>query len=266
MFAASRGYTDDLSVLLSSMTPLDVANSIQDVFLEACKGGHIDTLQLLVQKHGAVLDHSILMAVAKSNDVRIMEFLVALSPTAFQSTIKQADKDGFTALHVCKNEAILQLLLDHGADVNVQSSTTGETPLHCFVETGNLSLVKMIISKQADVNACTNQNNTPLMRAQTMEIAIFLIGEGANIHKANDIGETPLHIAILKGAAAVVELLIGLGANIDTPTKSGQTPLMYAERAGMHATEAHRLKNRKDIVRMIQTARVAVAASAVNSR
>lgn len=57
------------------------------------------------------------------------------------------NEDGLTALHQCcidDNEAMLQLLLEYGANVNAEDSEKW-TPLHAAATCGHLRLVKCLI-------------------------------------------------------------------------------------------------------------------------
>jgi ankyrin repeat protein len=69
------------------------------------------------------------------------------------------DKNGQTPLHVAsKNgkEAIVSLLLEHGADVNAEHDNDGLTPLHLACEYEEEAVVALLLKKGADVNVKDN--------------------------------------------------------------------------------------------------------------
>jgi ankyrin repeat protein len=60
---------------------------------------------------------------------------------------------------------ILRLLLSHEAQVDSSLHDSGFTPLHVAVTTGHLSAVKLLLQKNADIEAKDNVGNTSLHRA-----------------------------------------------------------------------------------------------------
>ena len=64
--------------------------------------------------------------------------------------------------------ADVQVALDAGADVNASTPDPfRDTPLHIAVEYGDLDIVKLLITKGADVNAKDVFQQTPLQLAKT---------------------------------------------------------------------------------------------------
>lgn len=73
------------------------------------------------------------------------------------------NEDGLTALHQCcidNNEAMMRLLLDHGANVNAEDSEKW-TPLHAAATCGNLNLVRILIQRGANLLAVNGDGNMP---------------------------------------------------------------------------------------------------------
>ncbi len=75
--------------------------------------------------------------------------------------------DSAYPLHYAANSHadIIQLLVDHGANVNVKDDK-GKTPLHCASVTANLENMRALLENGADVNAVDDEGNTPLQLAQ----------------------------------------------------------------------------------------------------
>jgi ankyrin repeat protein len=94
-----------------------------------------------------------------------------------------------------------------GSDLYQRSWQSGErTPLYWASEKGYTEIVKLLIERGADVNACDEFGETPLHRASYngyLEIASILIKEKANIHakcvkadvSGNIFKNTPLNYA-----------------------------------------------------------------------
>lgn len=93
-----------------------------------------------------------------------------------------------TPLHdaVQQNHAqIVELLLDRQADVNAKVEESGSTPLHWVCEYGSsLAITKLLVAKQAEVNAKNAWHQTPLdliCEEHQLELCQFLIDHGANL-------------------------------------------------------------------------------------
>ena len=57
---------------------------------------------------------------------------------------------------------ILNLLLQHKADINIKKHSNGHTALTYACSTGNEQVVKLLIKNSADVNIKGNDGTTPL--------------------------------------------------------------------------------------------------------
>ncbi len=95
------------------------------------------------------------------------------------------------------------------------------------------------LKQRANVNARQPDGATALHWAahrDDLETAALLLDAGADVNAANDLGVTPLVLAIVNGNAAMVDTLLAARANANVAALStGETPLMAAARTG-HAT------------------------------
>jgi ankyrin repeat protein len=119
----------------------------------------------------------------------------------------KTNKRGYTALHFAvlrkeKNQKLVELLIESGADVNIASASDqahGWTPLHMSVAVGNIPWTKLFLAKGADVNARDKSGATPLHEAARRghkEIVVLLIEKDAEINAKDDTGMTPLVYAL----------------------------------------------------------------------
>lgn len=115
-------------------------------------------------------------------------------------------------------------------------------PAHCqefvgeelllAVKRGDLTLVSELSERSTDnqlVDYRDSSGNTLLhwaARWQRLELARWLIANGAEINAVNDLDATPLICAT--GQLDVTRLLVEMGATIDVQTKGGMTPLLSA--------------------------------------
>lgn len=97
-----------------------------------------------------------------------------------------------------RSAKIFNLLLTHGAKVNVTAPTT-ETPLHMAVRRGREKLVRELIANNADLNAqAGDEKRTPLLYAAyygEWEILKVLIDAGADVNTKQADGTTALQLA-----------------------------------------------------------------------
>ena len=76
-----------------------------------------------------------------------------------------SDGSGLTALHHASwydRTDIIKHLLHEGADMNIQTRYTKDTPLHLAARNNKTEAVRILIESGADVNLMNNFNKTPL--------------------------------------------------------------------------------------------------------
>ena len=98
------------------------------------------------------------------------------------------------------NPKTVEWLLDHGADVNARSDCFW-TPLHLAAEGGYPQAARILLERKADINAQTQKGNTPLHLALlfgNIDVAELLLGHGVDVNARNNADSTPLHLALCK--------------------------------------------------------------------
>ena len=63
-----------------------------------------------------------------------------------------------------KDSSVVRLLLEHGADINVQTYN-GRTPLHTASYNGALEVVRVLLEHRADIKVKSKQGETALQEA-----------------------------------------------------------------------------------------------------
>jgi ankyrin repeat protein len=132
-------------------------------------------------------------------------------------------------------ELCVNCLLEFGADVHAKDQKGISILMHA-ARTGNISIVKNLVSHGADVNVKSPKGITPLYTAAINGhngIIEFLLSEGVDIDGRLNDGETPLMAAVWNGQVETVDLLIKKGANvhakkITTYKPSGESGLVWA--------------------------------------
>jgi ankyrin repeat protein len=145
-----------------------------------------------------------------------------------------------------------------GADVNARMTknapgfgklnVTGGTPFFAAAKSADIALLKLLVQLGADPTIPNADGDTPLIAAaglgtlaageiagteeEVLEVADWLIKNGADPNAVDKNGETAMHGAAYKNLPKVVEFLASHGASIDVwnkPNKHGWTPLLIAE-------------------------------------
>jgi ankyrin repeat protein len=133
---------------------------------------------------------------------------------------------------------LFNLLLEAGADPNIEADATRRKLFHALMEK-DYPLFKdaadSLIAKGADMNIRDQHGNTPLHHTviqsqwqSGIQKAEFLLAHGADINAKNSSGVTTLHEALsanLKYAPSLARLLIAKGADINLKDNFGCTVL-----------------------------------------
>lgn len=127
---------------------------------------------------------------------------------------------------------IVQLLLKHGADINLVSKKAflvnecrkEATPLMEAAAASSLQLVQLLLEKGANVTPSNNRGDTALHLASKTGcvhvVQYLLTQQGTDVSTANHQDETPLHLATLSKSSTTVECLLRAGANVHSVTKT----------------------------------------------
>ena len=170
----------------------------------------------------------------KAGDATAVRKIITKNP----SLLNDKDEYDTTPLMMAfdrKNEEIMQILLELGADIDAQDSY-GDTILNTAAMTGNLKMVQFIVQspKHPNINTQNNKGNTPLMSAVKSEhgdVADYLLKYHADVTLKNTAGETALLIAI-EGAdydnSDIVKALLDHGADASIKNHNGDTLLIIA--------------------------------------
>jgi len=147
-----------------------------------------------------------------------------------------------------KNDmANLKLLIQYGADINIEEKTTkptegelkkiipytieSDTALTLAIKLGQISLSEMLIDNGANVNALLSVGYTPLMvaiRAKDIAIIELLLKSGANPDLTGKYQDTPLCTAIESHNLPLIKILVQYKANVNLSGRNNRHPLLLA--------------------------------------
>ncbi len=157
-------------------------------------GASIEIVELLLKNHINPNVDDILHIACYEQNLAMVELLIQ-----YGADVNATDKDGKTALFSAifadnANKKTVELLLKNNANPNVDNI------LHHACYEQNFALVKLLVENGADVNATDKDNETALYNAiiadnANKKIIRYLIANGADIHKENNNGISPLSFA-----------------------------------------------------------------------
>jgi ankyrin repeat protein len=164
----------------------------------------------------------------------VLLFLAA----ALSAQAPPADDRFYQAIRQNDLTALRQLTAARG--VNAKDGL-GQTPLMLAAAFGTVDAMQGLLDGGADARAASNSGVTALHWAATnFQKTSLLLGAGADVNVATQLGRTPLMIAAsAHGTAPVVGLLLSRGADVNAADTVGVTPLIAAAAVNNH--EAARL-------------------------
>jgi ankyrin repeat protein len=154
--------------------------------------------------------------------------------------------------------AIVTLLLEHGADPNMQLffkpantrsaiNTRGATPLIRAANNADLEVVKVLLAHGADATIPTADRQTPIHAVlsgrapepQALELIRLLQNAGTDVnvvalinHREEIRGGTALHYAVRKRYKEVIKLLASYSIDMNAVDQDGLTALDYTQSRG----------------------------------
>lgn len=125
------------------------------------------------------------------------------------------------------NVAIVRLLLTLKADVYSRNESS-QTPLHAAAERGVPTIIQLLVEHEAELEAKDKTGWTPLHVAAwhgQLDASTTLVQLGGKLSSIDMNGGTPLHAAAWNGSVKLANHLVELRANIESKDKNGVTPL-----------------------------------------
>jgi ankyrin repeat protein len=169
--------------------------------------------------------YTFLMAAIASRFTEAMELLIK-----YKSPI-----DNDTLLLACSNEFVegVELLLQYGAKPNYYEDIQ-KSPMCIAVNTGNLSIVKLLLEYDVDVNE--GEQSSPLhiaisnKKESNLEMVKLLLENGADVDYKDVNDHTPLMRAVYYDYIDIAKILVEYGADTGYINKDNNDALIYAHK------------------------------------
>ncbi|KAL9083045.1 MAG: hypothetical protein Q9159_006024 [Coniocarpon cinnabarinum] len=242
--AARHGHLEVVRLLLDHGANVSSENvGAETPLLEACNNGHDAIGELLVQR-GAPVEtllkkggQTAIHQAAKNGCVKIVAAILAINPLY----INLRTESGWRPIDECVwwgQEAVVDLVLDHGPDLRWFGNHLGRTPLVLAASAGFDKVIRLLVKKGGvDLEATGADGKTALIYAieqKHYNAARELLALGADPNHMEDMrgGWLPLSFAINTGNHEMLRLLLNEGRADPNRWNDGIacTPLVEAAR------------------------------------
>eukprot|EP01087_Luapelamoeba_hula_P013940 TRINITY_DN4023_c0_g2_i2.p1 TRINITY_DN4023_c0_g2~~TRINITY_DN4023_c0_g2_i2.p1 ORF type:complete len:918 (-),score=141.29 TRINITY_DN4023_c0_g2_i2:59-2812(-) len=231
--AAVRGCKPVMGLLMAKGASLqDRNNEKATPFLFGIRN-NLSVIKYLLKRGASIYDKdengkTVLYAATINGEIPIFRYLLS------KGARDESNDWGNTAFLLAAHNAyidILQMLLEHGADVN-QSDKRGRTALMRAAEMGNMETLTWLLNNNVNINKCCSEGNTALGYAAEngkINTLKYLAEQGMPVSTPNRHGQTPLLLASY-GCSDVdmFKTLFSLGAKLTERDRGGNNALIYA--------------------------------------
>ncbi|XP_071444003.1 alpha-latrotoxin-Lg1a-like [Hetaerina americana] len=125
------------------------------------------------------------------------------------------DGNGYTPIHIAAeagHDKFIELLIEHGADVNEKTNSEELTPLHIAAYKGYESTVTTLMrTNSIEVNAKDKEGFTPLHSAVlggVPVVQVLISDNTTDVNAKSNYGLTPLHLSSMNNYLDIVEILL----------------------------------------------------------
>ena len=228
-YAVNNGDIEIAKLLLENKA------KIKDELLIAIKSpiveSRIDMIKLLIDNKANINytdenGFNPLNIAIESGDMELTKFLITNG-----ANVNSLMQDGVSLIGyaiVQNNMDLLQILIENGANVNYTGGDSwANTPLQTASRLGLDNVVRILLTRNVDINAVDMNGNTALHTAalnSQLSVVKLLLEKNPNLDIQNKVGNTALHLAVISGNIDIVGELVLKGANTRIRNNDGKYP------------------------------------------
>ncbi|MCL4380293.1 ankyrin repeat domain-containing protein [Candidatus Dependentiae bacterium] len=180
LLAVINGHIDVVQYLLalSGNQRPDIHVDDDRALFWAARKGHLNIVRLLMRYNANIYARQCgaLQVAVQYNHAEVVRYLLTLLARSHLADNPTPYNNFFCMAAARGNEAIMQLLLDNGADINTRNGLA----LLEAVRSGNLAIVQYLVARGAHVNADNNHALRSAIRRGYVDIANYLLHAGAD--------------------------------------------------------------------------------------
>ncbi len=236
MAATHRNQVDVVRLLIQAGADINIRdNRMDNPFLYAGAEGLLDILRLTIDAEADTkltnrFGGTALIPAAERGHVEIVHELLTRSDV----DVNHVNDLGWTALLEAiilsnggeRHQQIVQLLVDHGADINI-ADKDGVTPLNHAQMRGFTEIERILNNALArDMQLITAAGQGDI------ETARRLLDQGASVHTRDENGRTALIAAAYRNDLAIVDVLIRAGADVNIQDNTQQSAYLITTSDG----------------------------------
>ena len=236
MAATHRNQVDVVRLLIQAGADINIRdNRMDNPFLYAGAEGLLDILKLAIDAGADTkltnrFGGTALIPAAERGHVEIVQELL----TRTDVDVNHVNDLGWTALLEAiilsnggeRHQQIVQLLVDHGADINIPDKD-GVTPIKHTQMRGFTEIERILnnaLARDVQMITAAGQGDIETVRQ--------LLAQGANVHARDETGKTALIAAAYRNDLAIVDVLIQAGADVNIQDNTQQSAYLIATSDG----------------------------------
>lgn len=228
-YAINNGDIEIAKLLLTNKA------KIKDELLIAIKSpiveSRINMMKLLIDNKANINDtdengFTPLNITIESGDMELTKFLITNG-----ANVNSLMQDGVSLIGYAiaqNNMDLLQMLIENGANVNnTNGDSWADTPLKTASRLGLDNVVRILLTRNVDINAVDMNGNTALHTAalnSQLSAVKLLLEKNPSLNIQNKVGNTALHLAVISGNIDIVGELVLKGANTKIRNNDGKYP------------------------------------------